>query len=109
MQGYLVNGECLGCKSEERPFIDKATGKASTFTDVKLGIRVATANGFDGETEVITVSMAKKHIDMNLPQLYNSLKGKEITVPVYIRPYPSKTGGGAGFQTNLSGDGKPLE
>lgn len=107
MQGIFVSGECLGCKSEEKSFVSKITGNKEVFNDTKLGIRIPKADGFDGETEVIAIGLAKKHIDGGLPVLFAELKGKMISVPIYARAFTS--GKGTFIEYKLSGDGKPLE
>lgn len=108
MQGFLVSGECLGCKFEDRSFIDSKTGKQESFIDVKVGIRIPKFDGYDGETEVVSIGLSKKHIDSNLPELFSSLRGKIIVLSFYSRAFISKKGT-AGVEYKLSGNGKPLE
>lgn len=107
MQGIFIAGECLGCKTNDRTFTDKVTGLPTVYHDVKLGLRVPKPDGFEDETEVITVTLAKKHIEAQLPNLFSSLRNKMISVPVYASGFSGRNG--VMIEYKLSGDGKPLE
>lgn len=107
MQGLLLVGECLGCKSEQKSFKDKVTGENKVFNDVVLGVKIPKHNGFDGDTETVIVNLSKTQIDAKLHDLLDDLKGKILTFSVSQEAW--STAKSSGIRTRLSGDGKPLE
>lgn len=107
MQGLLLVGECLGCKSEQKSFTDKVSGQSKVFEEVMLGIKIPKHNGFDGDTETVVVNLSKSQIDAKLSELLNGLKGKILTFSVYQEAWSSAKN--VGIRTKLSGNGLPLE
>lgn len=63
---------------------------------------------FGRTVEVTTgIRLSKKQLDSGIRDLYDNLKGKQVCIPVYNRPWKSAAGN-VGMDTWLSQDGKPI-
>ncbi|MNZ53305.1 hypothetical protein D3C78_711790 [compost metagenome] len=95
-------GLCHGFHSNVR------TVGSNNFTDNLLLIEVETTNQY-GIPEVKTekIKLSKKHMELGVNNLWNQLKGKQVSVPVFVQAWASKAGN-AGYDLWLSGDGRPL-
>lgn len=80
----------------------------NTFTDHQVLIEVEQINQFGiPEVKTVAVKLSKKHMEQGLNNVWNQLKGKGVSIPVFVGAWASKAGN-AGYDLWLSGDGKPL-
>jgi hypothetical protein len=95
-------GLCHGYQTINRQVGD------NSFTDHVVLVEVEQINQF-GITEVKTekVKLSKKHMELGLNNAWNQLKGKPVSIPVFVGAWASRAGN-AGFDLWLAGDGKPL-
>lgn len=102
-QGVFIVGTFVGFRSKES--LNRTTGELKK--DMFLGLAVPKENGFEGETDVFSIKMRDEHKEAKLLELYNSLKGKVLALPV--RPFSyALRGDTAGLSWSLAGDGKPV-
>ena len=98
----VLLGLCHGYHTNVRTFGDK------NYTDQVILVEVEQINQFGiAENRTIQVKLSKKHLEQGVNNVWNQLKGKPVSVPVFVSAWASK-GGNAGFDLWLSGDGKPL-
>lgn len=80
----------------------------NTFTDNQVLIEVEQTNQYGlPEVKTVAVKLSKKHMELGMNNVWNQLKGKQVSVPVFVGAWASKAGN-AGYDLWLSGDGKPL-
>jgi hypothetical protein len=95
-------GLCHGYHSNQR------TVGQNQFTDHVVLVEVEQLNQFGiPEVKTVQVKLSKKHMEQGLNNVWNQLKGKTVSVPVFVGAWASKAGN-AGFDLRLSGDGKPM-
>lgn len=95
-------GVCHGYHVNSRQF------NGNTFQDHLIVLEVEQINQFGiTENKTVTVKVGKKLVEQGVTNIYNQLKTKQISVPVFVGAWASKSGN-AGFDYWLSGDGKPL-
>ncbi|WP_447560806.1 DNA-binding protein [Pseudomonas aeruginosa] len=100
-------GLCQGYYSDTRN-VNTANGP-SQIVEHSVLVQVEQTNKFGmPETKVVQVRISKRHMDGGLNNVWKMEKGKTVSVPVFIRPWASKSGN-AGFDYWLSGDGMPLK
>lgn len=98
----LLIGLCHGFNSNTR------TMGTNTFTDNQVLVEVEQLNQYGiAEVKTIAVKLSKKHMETGVNNVWNQLKGKQVSVPVFVGAWASKAGN-AGFDLWLSGDGKPM-
>jgi hypothetical protein len=98
----LLLGLCHGFNSNTR------TVGQNTFTDNQVLVEVEQLNQYGiPEVKTVAVKLSKKHVEMGIGNVWNQLKGKQVSVPVFVGAWASKAGN-AGFDLWLSGDGKPM-
>lgn len=95
-------GLCHGFNTNTR------TVHQNTFTDNQVLIEVEQTNQYGlPEVKTVAVKLSKKHMELGLNNVWNQLKGKQVSVPVFVGAWASKAGN-AGYDLWLSGEGKPL-
>jgi hypothetical protein len=98
----VLLGLCHGYNSNQRQVGDKS------FTDHQILVEVEQLNQYGiPEVKTIAVKLSKKHMEQGLNNAWNQLKGKTVSVPVFVGAWASKAGN-AGYDLWLAGDGKPL-
>lgn len=93
---YLIKGVVKGVK--EVPY----THQGSTYTKMFVGIESEKAAGYQGETVITDVQISKKQMQAGLPAYYESIRGQEVTAPVFIMPWKN----GGGYTVFFEGEGK---
>lgn len=95
-------GLCHGFNTNTR------TVGQNIFTDNQVLIEVEQTNQYGlPEVKTVAVKLSKKHMELGLNNVWNQLKGKQVSVPVFVGAWASKAGN-AGYDLWLSGEGKPL-
>jgi hypothetical protein len=95
-------GLCHGFNTNTR------TVGQNTFTDNQVLIEVEQTNQYGiPEVKTVAVKLSKKHMELGLNNVWNQLKGKQVSIPVFVGAWASKAGN-AGYDLWLSGEGKPL-
>lgn len=98
----VLLGLCYGFNSNTR------TVGQNTFIDNQVLVEVEQLNQYGiPEVKTIAVKLSKKHVESGIGNAWNQLKGKQVSVPVFVGAWASKAGN-AGFDLWLSGDGKPM-
>jgi len=98
----VLLGLCHGFNSNTR------TVGTNTFIDNQVLVEVEQLNQYGiPEVKTIPVKLSKKHVESGIGNAWNQLKGKQVSVPVFVGAWASKAGN-AGFDLWLSGDGKPM-
>ena len=98
----VLIGLCHGYHSNIR------TVGQNSYTDHLLLLEVEQVNQFGiAENKTIQVKLSKKHMEQGVNNVWNQLKGKQVSCPVFVSAWSSKSGN-AGFDFWLSGDGKPV-
>ena len=98
----VLVGLCHGFKTTQR------TVGANEFTDNQVLIEVQQENQYGiPEVKTVAVKLSKKHMLSGLNHVWDQLKGKQVSVPVFVTAWASKAGN-AGHDLWLSGDGKPV-
>ena len=100
----FVNGKCIGVKVV--PQTNRTNGE--TWDTYEIGVNMPKPNGFEGETETVSIKISKDQQKANLHELYRKLIGQDVWIPVWVRAFPIQKGVSAGYQLCVSGDGKPL-
>lgn len=101
-----LTGLCKGYYSNTRT-IRGANGE-SQITEHSILVMVEEPNKYGMvEEKVKEVRLSKKHMDAGMHNIWNQLKDKPISAPVFVQTWASKAGN-SGFDLWLSGDGKPL-
>lgn len=79
----------------------------NTFVDNQILVEIEQQNQYGiPEVKTVAVKVSKKHMEQGINHLWDQLKGKTVSVPVFVAPWSSKAGN-AGYDLILSGDGKP--
>ena len=98
----VLLGLCHGYHSNQR------TVGQNQFTDHVVLVEVEQLNQFGiPEVKTVQVKLSKKHMEQGLNNAWNQLKGKTVSVPVFVGAWASKAGN-PGYDLWLAGDGKPL-
>lgn len=98
----VLLGLCHGYHENKRVFGN------NEFIDKQVLVEVEQVNQFGiPEVKTIAVKLSKKHSESGVQHVWDQLKGKQVSVPVFVGAWASKAGN-AGFDLWLSGDGKPL-
>lgn len=98
----VLIGLCHGYNARNR------TVGQNTFTDHNILIEVEQLNQYgiaERKTEAVTISRGL--MEKGIQHVWDQLKGKQVSVPVFVSTWTSKAGK-AGFDLYLAGDGKPL-
>jgi len=98
----VLLGLCHGFNSNTRQI------GSNTFTDNQVLIEVEQLNQYGiPEVKTVAVKLSKKHMEAGLNNSWNQMKGKNVSIPVFVGAWASKAGN-AGFDYWLAGDGKAL-
>lgn len=96
-QGYYLNQKEI--RGQNGP---------TTISEHSVLIMVEESNKYGiVEQKIKEIRLSKKHMEGGLNHLWDQLKGKQVSVPVFIQSWASKAGN-SGYDYWLSGDGKPL-
>jgi len=75
-------------------------------------VLIGLCHGFNSNTRTMgtntfTDNQVLVEVETGVNNVWNQLKGKQVSVPVFVGAWASKAGN-AGFDLWLSGDGKPM-
>lgn len=105
----FLRGICKGIRTHERKWKD------STFTDVFVGLDALIDDGYGGKrSEIVEAQLSQAQVDSGLIGTLNSVKGKDVLLPVWVATYASKDNVDSkgyprsGYRLRVSGDGAPL-
>lgn len=98
----VLMGKCHGYNQTHRTF------GSNEFVDNLVLVEVEQINQYGiPEVKTVSVKLSKRQMENGFNNLWDQLKGKLVSIPVFVGPWSSK-GGNAGYDLWLAGDGKPL-
>ena len=109
MQGIVIIGRVLGLKSKDRtdssgnPMLDPSGKQVKEW---EVGVSVPVPDGFEGETETLSLRISGALISAGIPALYAKAVGHTVVMPARVQIWKSKAGN-TGSTWWLAGDGKP--
>lgn len=109
MQGVIIVGRVLGLKSKDRtdvsgnPMLDSAGKQVKEW---EVGVSVPVPDGFEGETETLSLRISGALVAAGIPALYAKAVGHKVSMPVRVQVWKSKAGN-TGLTWWLAGEGKP--
>lgn len=99
-------GLCQGYHSAPKDI--RGPNGPTTIVEHSILITVQEPNKYGMVDEKIKeVRLSKKHMDAGIDKLWNQLRDKQVSVPVFVQTWASSKGN-SGYDFWLSGDGKPL-
>lgn len=98
----VLMGKCHGFNQNVR------TVGQNSFTDNQVLIEIEHVNQYGiPEVKTVPVKLSKRQMESGLNTLWEQMKGKLVSVPVFVTAWSSKAGN-AGHDLWLSGEGRPL-
>lgn len=100
---FSISGVVKGTKRVD----DKNRQTGEIITKYFVGFESPKANGYDGEVVVTDVQVSKQQVDAGLVAYYESIRGQEVTAPIWIQVW--KSGGGKTVYFEGDGRAKPVK
>lgn len=102
----VIMGLCKGHFAKNKT-VRGANGE-QTITEHSILLEVTEQSRYGmEETKIKEVRLSKNHMSLGMEKLYDQLKEKQVSVPVFVQTWASKSNN-SGHDLWLSGEGRPL-